>query len=216
MVNSSDQHKTPEKCSQCSGAFFGFISWQGYSHPACLNCWSLFQDKLSNMLEQNARAMNHLSAEMEWCSGLPLGTMPRYAPPPPKYLTKIGGLVLNNISIDRSAVGVINTGTIAGNLQSIDATLTLLNKHPQHKEFQKIVRDLSEAIINAREATKEQQEAVVEWLSILTEQARASKETRKPSLIKTAMKELTELAAAVASIQTLWNTAIPVINQFFL
>lgn len=135
IVTAGTDNKIPEKCSQCPGAFFAIATWQGYSHPVCLHCWSLFQDKLSNMQEQNARAMNHLSAEMEWCSGLPIGTMPRYAPPPPKYLTKIGGLVLNNITIKESAVGVINTGTIKGNLQSIDATLTLLNKQPQYKEF---------------------------------------------------------------------------------
>lgn len=124
--------------------------------------------------------------------------------------------MLNNITIRESAVGVINTGTIKGNLQSIDATLTLLNKQPKYKEFLKVIRDLSEAIVNANEASDAQKDAVVEWLSTLTEQARSAKESRKPSLIKAAMKELGELAGAVVSVQTLWNAAVPVINQFFL
>jgi hypothetical protein len=122
-----------KKCSQCPGAFFAFIRIQGYSQPACLNCWSLYQDKISNMVENKMREQNFLSAHMEWSVGLLPGTMPRYAMPSPRYLTKIGGLVLNNITINESAVGVINTGTIKGNLQSIDATLTLLNEHPQHQ-----------------------------------------------------------------------------------
>jgi hypothetical protein len=216
VVNPDTADKIPKNCSQCPGTFFAIATWQGFSHPVCLQCWSLFQDKLSNMQEQNARAMNHLSAEMEWCSGLPIGTMPRYAPPPPKYLTKIGGLVLNNITIKESAIGVINTGTIKGNLQSIDASLTLLNKQPQYREFLKVIRDLSEAIVNANEASEAQKEAIVEWLSTLIEQARSAKESRKPSLIKAAIKELSELAGAVVSVQTLWNAAVPVINQFFL
>lgn len=215
MTEAKQTSPNPQKCSQCPGSFFGFINWQGYSHPACLSCWSLFQDKLSNMQEQNMRAMNQLSSEMEWSSGLPLGTMPRYAPPPPKYLTKIGNFALNNINIDRSAVGAIVTGTVAGNLQNIDATLTLLNKDPSYKEFQKAIKELTEAIVGAQNATKEQKEAVVEWLSVLTEQARSPKESRKTSVVRTAMKELGELAGAVTAIKTIWDVAVPVITQIF-
>lgn len=215
MTNVKQANPTPQKCSQCPGPFFAFINWQGYSHPVCLHCWSLFSDKIAEKVEQQIRVSNHYSEQMEWSSGLPLGTMPRYASPPPKYLTKVGGFILNNINIERSAVGAIITGTVAGNLQNIDATLTLLNKEPTYKEFQKAIKDLSEAIVNAQDVTKEQKESFVEWLSVLTEQARSPKESRKSSVVRAAMKELGELAGAVTAIKTIWDVAVPVITQIF-
>lgn len=215
MTEAKQPCPNPQKCSQCPGSFFGFINWQGYSHPACLSCWSLFQDKLSNMQEQNMRVSNHCVEHMEWSVGLPSGSMPRYAAPPVKYKTMIGDLILNNIKIERSAIGAIVTGTVAGNLQNIDATLTLLNKEPTYKEFQKAIKDLSEAIVNAQDVTKEQKESFVEWLSVLTEQARSPKESRKSSVVRAAMKELGELAGAVTAIKTIWDVAVPVITQIF-
>ncbi|MBP9841843.1 MAG: hypothetical protein KBC64_05405 [Simkaniaceae bacterium] len=159
--------------------------------------------------------MNHLAEEMEWMSGLPKGMMPRYALPSPKYKTIVGDLTLNNISIDRSSIGVLNTGSIAGNLQNIDASISVASSDPSLKEFKKVIQEFTEAVCKAQDASQDQQAVIIELLSAITEQVRLPKEKRKPSVVKGVIKEISGYADNIASLITLWNVAKPVVLAIF-
>lgn len=204
-----------DKCSQCSAPVFGYVRWQEMVHPLCLKCWSTAQDHFSTLREANIREINHLTAYMEWTSGLLPGSMPRYALPPPKYKTVIGDFKLNNITIDRSAIGVLNTGSIEGNLQNIDASISVASTDPSLKDFKKVIQEFTEAVCKAQDASQEQQAAIIELLSAITEQVRLPKEKRKPSVVKGVIKEISGYADNVASLVTLWNTAKPVVLAIF-
>lgn len=81
---------------------------------------------MSDQFERNVRALNHDAALMDHMSGMHFGFTPRYQLPSPRHQTIIGEYKLTNIKIDRRAVGVINTGTIAGSLENIDATIQIV------------------------------------------------------------------------------------------
>ena len=66
-------------------------------------------------------AGHYLTAEIEAVGGLPR-LFPRYKVSSPVYYK--GDLILNNINIQNSNVGVINTG----NVESIDVSLTFLKE----------------------------------------------------------------------------------------
>lgn len=203
------------KCSQCPGNFFSTLLFQGRTHDLCLNCFLKIQDMHSRVLEQQVHEINYLKGIMESNVGVPYGTLPRYPLPQPRPKTILGDLVFNHIKVDRSAIGVINTGTIAGNLQSIDASISLLCQDPLYKDFVSAIQQLSEATLAAQGASKEQQEAIIERLDMLLEQARQPKEKRRPSIVKSVLKELRDYTQCIASLKAIWDTAGPVISQIF-
>ena len=65
--------------------------------------------------------LNYLTTEIEAVDGLPR-LFPRYKVSSPVYHK--GDLILNNINIQNSNVGAINTG----NVESIDVSLTFLKE----------------------------------------------------------------------------------------
>ncbi len=218
--NSESQHSKQSeacglKCSQCPGNFFGTLSFQGRDQNLCLNCLLKIQDMQSRMLEHQVREINYIKSVMESNVGVPYGTLPRYPLPQPKPKTIIGDLVFNHIKVDRSAIGVINTGTIAGNLQNIDASIGVLSQDPLYKDFVEAIQQISEATLTTQDASKDQQEAIIERLDMLLEQARQPREKRRSSIVKSVLKELREYAECIASLKMIWDAADPVITQIF-
>jgi hypothetical protein len=106
------------------------------------------------MQEQNIRGINFDLSTMEDATGIPRGTFTRYQSAPPKRTTILGDLVLNNIKIDNSAIGVLNTGSINGSLQNIDATLSLLKNTIDTQLLQAAFKEFTEAVFNVHRANQ--------------------------------------------------------------
>lgn len=215
MNNPEDPPWTGMKCSQCEGPFFLFVSWKEIRHPLCLKCWDLYQDRLSKIQEQHIHGMNFELSNMEDAVGLPRGFYERYAVAVPKRTTVVGDFILNNIKIDQSAIGVLNTGSITGPLQNIDASITALKNDPSMQIYQEALKEFTEAIVRTSEATNEQKTAILELMSAITDEARQPKEKRRTAVAKTLLQSAQEAANAIGSLYSIWQTFKPIIAGIF-
>ena len=86
---------------------------------------------------------------------------------------------LNNIKLDNSVVGAINTGTV----KTIDVNLTHLHNAGSDRAGDALAK-LTEAIISADELDPKQKNEMAEQVAFLSEQAVAAAKDRKPGVIK--------------------------------
>ena len=106
------------KCYQCGKPAMFKVGKEEV--PLCLDC-NLKLTQMSQMqLEANERMINFLSDQMDYSIGLPVSG-PRF---PPRKSIHVGGINLNNIKVDNSTIGVLNTG----NIESVDVSVTSLQQ----------------------------------------------------------------------------------------
>lgn len=127
---------------------------------------------MGEQFERNVRDLNHNAALLDYMSGMPCGFTPRYQLPTPRHQTIIGEYMLTNIKIDRSAVGVINTGTIAGSLENIDATIQIVKGDSTLQAIHDGMKKISEAVMNSTDASQSQKEEILELISALADEVR--------------------------------------------
>src|SRR5947208_537253 len=89
--------------------------------PLCLDCSLKLTQLTAAQMDMQTRHLNFLTGAMESQAGVPSGTLPRY---PERSVVHLEGVTLNNIRIDRSTVGVVNTGTIG----LVDSAVTALRQ----------------------------------------------------------------------------------------
>ncbi|CAD7779676.1 hypothetical protein DMNBHIDG_02147 [Candidatus Methanoperedenaceae archaeon GB37] len=87
---------------------------------------------------------------------------------------------MNNINIQNSNVGAINTG----NVESIDVSLTFL-KEQRNEEIAELIKILTKEIIKNKDIVENQKNEILEQLAFITEQLSIPKEQRKTSILKT-------------------------------
>ena len=102
------------KCSQCDRLGLLAIEVGDSSKsvlPMCIHCYSIFVQANATQLDMQMRTANYLSDQMEHVAGLPAGLTPKYQL---RNVIHMGNTILNNIKVDNSNIGVLNTGTIEG------------------------------------------------------------------------------------------------------
>jgi hypothetical protein len=119
-------------------------------------------------------------------------------------------MVLNNIRIDNSVVGSINTG----NVRAIDVSLTHL-RGVGNDTARDGLKALTEAIINDTSMPNAQKNELIEQVAFLSEQATVHPEMRKPGLIKPTLSALNEAAGTVQSIAGAWEIVAPILRSLF-
>jgi hypothetical protein len=153
----------------------------------------------------NAIAMNHAIEEMYDTVGLPYTGPRMQVPPIPK-----GPPIFNNIKVDNSVVGSINTG----NVQAIDVNLTYLHSAGNDKA-RDALKALIEAVVNDTSISDTQKNELVDQITFLSEQTVAGAKERKPGLIKATFNALTEAARTVSSMASAWQAAEPILKSLF-
>lgn len=205
----NEQNKVPEVseiCEQCCGAPTITAVRSGERLMGlCLRCWKEFDTIQGNLFERNVRALNHNAALLDHMAGMPAGFTPRYQLPTQRYQTIIGDIALNNIKIDRSAIGILNTGTISGSLEKIDASIQILKNDPQLQQIQKGLQQLTEALISAADASTDQKEEMLELLSALSNEVLAASGKPRGSVIRSLLHGIGLIATCVDSIEKLWE-----------
>ena len=205
------KNETP--CDQCGlRPSMTIVDWQGRSHALCLSCWKEFSAIMDDLYERNMRALNYEAAIMDDMSGMPSGFTPRHQLPARRYQTIIGDYTLTNIKLDRSAVGVINTGTVAGSLENIDASIEILKEDPGYKELYEGMRKISEAVMNASDVAECQKVEILELLSALSDEIRVVTARRRPSAIKSLLTGISTTTEGIASIAKVWELVKPVFD----
>jgi hypothetical protein len=165
--------------------------------PLCLDCYYKFAQIQQQQLENNERMMNYLSDEMDYTVGLPhMG--PRF-PPRPRPVV-VAGTKLHNINVNNSVVGTINTGSIG----SVDQSITALVQSGE-PELAQAIKELSEAVLQSGDLTRNQKNELIESLSTISREAAsppaARQNTVAVSLLDKAMK-VTALANDIAGVCT--------------
>ena len=127
-----------------------------------------------------------------------------------RQIVPVGGVTLNNISIDNSVVGVLNTGSI----ETVDAAVTTLNRSGETGIAQALT-DLTQAVASNKEATNETKNEILEILSVVSSEATAPKGKRRSTAMKPMLREMATLLGGVASLSLLWDRFGPVLTAFF-
>lgn len=148
---------------------------------------------------------NRAAADLESIVGLP-GMLPRIQIPP----LPSAPLTLNNIKVDNSVVGSINTG----NVRAIDVNLTYLYGAGNDKA-RDALKALTEAVLNDASISDAQKNELIDQITFLSEQTVAGAKERKPGLIKATFNALTEASRTVSSVAGAWQVAEPILRSLF-
>lgn len=196
-------------CHQCNKPAMYKIQAEGGTFSLCLDCYFKFSQIQQQELESNERMLNYLGDQI-WASvGLPpMG--PRF-PPRPKPVV-ISGAKLNNIHVNNSIVGTINTGSIGTVDQSISALVQI-----GEPNLAEAIKTLSEAILQSGDLTRNQRNELIESLSVISKEVATPKETRQNTvaiaLLEKAMK-VTTLANDIADVcQKWWPVLVAVFDN---
>ena len=180
------------KCHQCERPAIWRMGETNY--PLCLECADKLQHIMNVQFLQSAAMSNMALDDMDavvGAYGLPSARIPVRE----LALAMKGKTVLNNININNSTVGVLNTGDLA----RIDAVITL-TKGTDAEVVGQHLTQLTEAVISSKELTAEQKQAILDLLHSLSEQVIRE---RKPSVMRallTAIKEPLQGLAAIVGI----------------
>lgn len=185
------------KCYQCNTPPMYQVGDQNI--PLCLDCYLKFSQIQQQQVENNERMMNYASDEMAAVVGLPpIG--PRFPPRPRPVF--VAGVKLNNISVNNSVVGTINTGSIGTVDQSISALL-----QTGESGLAEAVKVLSEAILQSGDLSRNQKNELVESLSVVAKEASAPRESRRNTMALSLLEkaiQVTKGASDVAEICQKW------------
>ena len=118
------QNKKMAKCYQCSKSAL-FLAGEKQNIPLCLDCYEKFQNILEAQRIAFMQEVNYLADMIDMSSGL-YGFTPRYKIPPP--IVNQRQITMNNIKVDRSVIGVINTGRVEQIDVAIDYIKQLLER----------------------------------------------------------------------------------------
>ncbi|MDQ0558286.1 hypothetical protein QO004_000059 [Rhizobium mesoamericanum] len=117
---------------------------------------------------------------------------------------------MNNIKVDNSVVGSINTGNVA----SIDVHISQL-KHAGGEEVSKALAQLTEAIANDAAIPDAERRRLLDQVEFVSEQAVKGADARRPGMITAALGALDATAKATTSLAAIWSGAQPVLKHFF-
>ena len=129
------------KCSQCEKPAIGTIG----DNPLCLEHFSMMQSVLSRTDVRDIDHMNSLVDEIESIAGVPAGTLPRQRRPSPTPI-HTGPMTLNNIKINGSVVGAVNTGVV----RQLDVAMSNVRNSGNTEVFEALQK-LTQAVMDSRE-----------------------------------------------------------------
>ncbi len=107
-------------------------------------------------------------------------------------------MVYNNIHVENSTVGVINTGDV----KSIDSVVTSA-KQGGKEELAAALKHFTEAVLQSAELGQEQKNDVISQLAFLSQQT-VAKEKQAPSVLRSIAVAIERTINGVASLVTLW------------
>lgn len=185
------------KCYQCPSPAMYRVG--DSSIPLCLDCYFKFAQIQQQELENNERMINFASDQISAVVGLPPMGLRFPARPRPVI---VAGTKLNNISVNNSVVGTINTGSIGSVDQSISALIQC-----GEPTLADAIKALSEAILQSGDLTRNQKNELVESLSVVAKEAATPIELRRNSAaisLLTRATQITALANDITDVCAKW------------
>ena len=186
-----------KKCSQCGNAE---AIYEMSGHLLCLNCAHKIKQMNYMELVANMQQINFLLGQMEATTGL-YGLFPKYQiPDAPPIINQQGDITFNNINVEKSVIGSINTG----NIGQIDVALSNI-KNGGDEELANNIKEFTEAVLASTELTIEMKNEIIEQLSFLSGQATVPKESQKGSIIKAMLSTIGKAIQHIPSLLTLFE-----------
>jgi hypothetical protein len=208
----SDAKTETPMCSQCPGKpAIGEVAGQ----PHCVECYTKLQN--AHAAAQNAlvHQMRHAMAMMDYSEEL-MWSVTGFGRPPGSRRVQIpampatGPVTLNNIKLDNSVVGAINTG----NVRDIDVNLNQLHTAGLDK-LRDAISALTQAVVDDKQATAEEKNALLEQVAFLSSQATAAVQQRKLGMIRAAIGAIANTATTITSIAGAWRACEPLLKNIF-
>lgn len=195
-----------KKCSQCRT--HAVVELGG--NYLCVDCYSKAQHAHYLRHVQLASAINQIIGDMENIAGLPYGSLgPRFQTPMPTTINA-GQSTFNNIRVDNSVVGAINTGTI----KKLDIMMSKIGS-TNNRRLAVALQRLTQAIVDTRELHRSDKDTALEWLSFLSTQA-LTKQTERQSIIgKEAISTLERILSTTGGIASIWSATKPLLDALF-
>ncbi len=116
----------------------------------------------------------------------------------------------NNFNIDRSTIGVLNTGSIA-NLNSSVTALNQGGNAPLAAAF----KSLTEAVANEATIAPVDKDKILEMMSVLAAESTVPAEKRKKFAMLPLLKEIATFIAGIGTVGKIWDTCRPIIESVF-
>ncbi|MEO0454443.1 MAG: hypothetical protein AAFY98_09950 [Verrucomicrobiota bacterium] len=152
------------------------------------------------------RTINYHTAAIE--SGLGVsGTLPRF---PERNLIHTESITLNNLSVENSNIGVLNTGY----LNIIDSAITTI-RDSGNELVAKSLSSFSSAVANDSCISPDTKNEIIELLQTLSAEAAAPKDSQKKSVVKRMLTGIKESVQASALLCKIWDTVGPIIENYF-
>jgi len=196
--NKDEKINKPVTCAQCGKPAL----MRENNVPLCIDCCAKVEYIHQLRLTRLVDLLNYNSAQIDSSLGFSISPkMNNFSPQPPS-----GTLFLNNISIDRSTIGSINTGTI----QNLDNTLTIF-KDQNQVELADSIKKFTEAVIQSNEIAEEVRQEIIEGISYIADQITKSKQERKSTITKTLLERLPTILQTASGLITLWKQIEPLV-----
>lgn len=177
-------------------------------HAICLRCHAMWQQAEAQRMQAHNQISNHLAARMNFLlgmagmsAGVPMG-FPKIQVPQPVYAVT-GGPVLNNIRIDNSVIGMLNTGSIK-DVQSIDISVKSLLDAGNLK-VAGALKLMTEGVAKTQELSTARKKELLEQLQLISEHAALPADQRKASIVKPVLSALTTGISAASSLAKVWD-----------
>jgi hypothetical protein len=155
--------------------------------------------------QRYAQRMNFVLEQAEMISGIYGG--PRVAMPQPPPILRTGPMTFNNIRIDRSVVGAINTAQV----QRIDIALSHI-KVGGAEELASQLSDFTEAVLASTEMSNGLKDDIMAHLSFLAEQVQ-SQQKAPTATLKTVLRAVATGISAINSLVALWGKVHPLFSR---
>jgi len=146
---------------------------------------------------QHASQMNSIFDHADAVTGVH-GVFQRIQIPPPPTIVQGGQMVFNNIRVENSVVGVINTGDV----KSIDSVVTTVKDKGEEK-LANVLRDFTQAVVDAQDLPPDTKNEVLSQLSFLAQQI-VTEPKQAPSVMRSILSGIERAINASASLVTIW------------
>jgi hypothetical protein len=188
-------------CSQCGKPA---VAQTANGNPLCVDCLYKLQQVYNTQFAQMASVLNHLLGIVELHTGF--GT-PLVQVPPPMGNPQV---TLNNITLNQSVVGAINTGEV----QKLDVMMSRIRLEGD-TQFATALQRFTQAVVDSDELTPEDKNTILEQLSFLTTQHEVPLEQRQRAVGKTVISGIANAIVTAGGLAEVWQVLEPMLFALF-
>ena len=193
-------------CDQCGKP----ACYQVGGVPFCLHCMEKIRQLEQEEFERGVALLNYAQQALAIQAGQFGVNLPVPQVRLPVRSVHTGATTLNNIRVEGSTVGAINTGQV----QQLDAAVTFY-RDVGNSELADALKELTQAVIDSSELEAQSRTDIVELLSHLTQEIRKPSSQRSRSVARSIMAGLKEALSTLTNLSDLWAKVGPLLDRMF-